>query len=65
MKLEPWQFSHSAKVLNHYGNMSSATLPHIWKAVWDDLSIPNVSKIISLAFGPGLTLAGAVLECRR
>ncbi|MGD0664769.1 MAG: 3-oxoacyl-[acyl-carrier-protein] synthase III C-terminal domain-containing protein [Rhabdochlamydiaceae bacterium] len=65
MKLEPWQFAHSAHILNQCGNMSSATLPHIWKALWDDPQIPNGAKIVSLAFGPGLTLAGAVLQCKR
>jgi predicted naringenin-chalcone synthase len=65
MKLELWQYSHSAKVLNQYGNMSSATLPHIWKAMLDDLTIPDGAKIVSLAFGPGLTLAGTVLKCKR
>ncbi len=65
MKLEPWQFSHSASVLNQYGNMSSATLPHIWERMWEDPTVPNGAKIISLAFGPGLTLAGMVLQCKR
>lgn len=65
MKLEPWQFSHSAKVLSQYGNMSSATLPHIWNGIWDDFSVPDGAKIVSLAFGPGLTIAGAVLQCKR
>jgi predicted naringenin-chalcone synthase len=65
MKLEPWQFSHSAKVLSQCGNMSSATLPHIWKELWDDRSVTSGGKIISLAFGPGLTLAGAVFQCKR
>ncbi len=65
MKLEPWQFSHSAHILKICGNMSSATLPHIWKAMWDDPSLKNGAKIISLAFGPGLTLAGVVLQCNR
>lgn len=65
MKLEPWQFSHSTQVLHKYGNMSSATLPHIWNDMWNDANVPTSAKIISLAFGPGLTLAGAVLECNR
>ncbi len=65
MKLEPWQFSHSVQVLLKYGNMSSATLPHIWSDMWNDIKVPTGAKIISLAFGPGLTLAGAVLECNR
>ncbi len=65
MKLEPWQFSHSTQVLHKYGNMSSATLPHIWTDMWNDPAFPSGAKIISLAFGPGLTLAGTVLQCKR
>src|SRR3569832_2251243 len=65
MKLEPWQFSHSVQGLHKCGNMSSATLPHIWKEMWDDFNIPSGAKILSLAFGPGLTLAGAILQCNR
>lgn len=65
MRLEPWQFSHSAQVLSKYGNMSSATLPHIWKEMWEDPKISSGARIVSLAFGPGLTLAGAVLQCNR
>lgn len=49
-------------VLRKYGNMSSATLPHIWQEILEDESIVNGTKIVSLAFGPGLTIAGALLE---
>lgn len=52
----------SFKVLEQYGNMSSATLPHIWKSQLQDEKIPNNSIIISLGFGPGLTMAGLVLQ---
>jgi predicted naringenin-chalcone synthase len=65
LKLEPWQFAHSAAVLKKYGNMSSATLPHIWASMLEDSSIEQDAKIVSLAFGPGLTLAGMVLQCKR
>ncbi|CDR33130.1 3-oxoacyl-[acyl-carrier-protein] synthase III C-terminal domain-containing protein [Criblamydia sequanensis] len=52
----------SFKVLEQYGNMSSATLPHIWNVQLHDEKIPNDSIIISLGFGPGLTMAGLVLQ---
>jgi len=58
------QMSHSRAILAHFGNMSSATLPHIWKAIIDDPEIRSGTKIVSLAFGPGLTIAGMILEKR-
>jgi len=42
--------------------MSSATLPHVWKAILDDDAVPSGTLIVSLAFGPGLTIAGAILR---
>ena len=58
--LKDAQMKHSFQILNQFGNMSSATLPHIWKAVLEE----PVSKrpIVSLAFGPGLSICGAILE---
>lgn len=53
---------HSAEVLKHYGNMSSATLPHVWEAMLKDPSIKEGSLVVSLAFGPGLTVAGAIMQ---
>jgi predicted naringenin-chalcone synthase len=44
--------------------MSSATLPHIWQRVLDDRAAPRGTVIASLAFGPGLTMCGALLEKR-
>lgn len=55
------QVAASREILRLHGNMSSATLPHIWQAICNDPSIPKETPIISLAFGPGLTLAGALL----
>lgn len=56
------QMSYSFRVLKNFGNMSSATLPHIWKAILEDSKIKNGSLIVSLAFGPGLTISGAIME---
>jgi predicted naringenin-chalcone synthase len=63
LKLLPWQYLHSVDVLYEYGNMSSATLPHIWQKILLS-SFPTLESpyIISLAFGPGLTLAGAIFR---
>jgi predicted naringenin-chalcone synthase len=54
----------SRSVLRDHGNMSSATLPHIWMRMLEDPRVAVGTLIVSLAFGPGLTVVGAVLEKR-
>jgi predicted naringenin-chalcone synthase len=56
------QIFHSQQILYDYGNMSSATLPHVWERVCRDAQVANGTKIVSLAFGPGLTIVGMLLE---
>ena len=56
------QIGFSAEVLRERGNMSSATLPHIWERILDDPSVPAGTPVVSLAFGPGLCISGAVFE---
>jgi predicted naringenin-chalcone synthase len=61
LELKSWQTEFSRAILRSRGNMSSATLPYIWR----DIAKSDCSKgqkIVSLAFGPGLTIAGAILE---
>ncbi|HET8932556.1 MAG TPA: 3-oxoacyl-[acyl-carrier-protein] synthase III C-terminal domain-containing protein [Polyangiales bacterium] len=53
---------HSHDVFMQRGNMSSATLPHIWHAVLSDPSVASGTYMCSLAFGPGLTVAGNILQ---
>jgi predicted naringenin-chalcone synthase len=60
--LEPFQVTWSRHVLREHGNMSSATLPHIWRQILRDGRIPNGTLIISLGAGPGLTLSGALFR---
>lgn len=62
LQLKEPQLEHSFSILNNYGNMSSATLPHIWKAILEDDAIPTNTPIVSFAFGPGLTICSAVME---
>jgi predicted naringenin-chalcone synthase len=62
LELDEEHVAPSRSILRSYGNMSSATLPHIWQAIVDDDAIPDGTLVISLAFGPGLTLAGAVMR---
>jgi alkylresorcinol/alkylpyrone synthase len=52
----------SNKVLYENGNMSSATIPYILREIINDTSIPVGRKVLSMAFGPGLTIAGMILE---
>ena len=54
------QIKYSKMVLFKYGNMSSATLPHVWESVLE--FEPNGKYVISLAFGPGLTIAGSLMK---
>jgi predicted naringenin-chalcone synthase len=60
--LRPAQVQASNAILSNYGNMSSATLPHVWKSMLEDEAVPPGTLIVSLAFGPGLTIAGAILR---
>ena len=62
MRLSDWQLQASRDTLARYGNMSSATLPHLW--VWIDCypDYPKTQPIVSMAFGPGLTVSGAILK---
>lgn len=48
--------SDSRAVLAAHGNMSSATVPHIWKRVLDDERREAGTLLLSMAFGPGLTV---------
>lgn len=64
LELDEAQIAESRSVLFDYGNMSSATLPHIWMRLLADPRVPAGTIIPSLAFGPGLTMCGALLEKR-
>ncbi len=60
--LEEGQMKDSLGVLYDYGNMSSATLPHIWERMLKDPSIAVNSYVVSLGFGPGLTVGGMIFQ---
>jgi len=62
LQLKESQIRHSYAILNNFGNMSSATLPHIWKAILEDGNVSPNTPIVSLAFGPGLTICSALME---
>ncbi len=61
LELSDAQVEASRHVLKTRGNMSSATLPHIWEELLKTDLDPK-QPIVSLAFGPGLTLFGALFE---
>ena len=58
------QIRHSRQVLFEHGNMSSATIPHIWEKIVGDAHVKPGTLILSLAFGPGLTICGALMQKR-
>jgi predicted naringenin-chalcone synthase len=61
LDLTDQQMAHSIAVLKECGNMSSATLPHIWEAILADPTVPDGAPLISLAFGPGLSISGSIM----
>jgi predicted naringenin-chalcone synthase len=64
LELDEAQVATSRRVLLDFGNMSSATLPHIWMRLLADARVPSGTVIPTFAFGPGLTVTGALLEKR-
>jgi predicted naringenin-chalcone synthase len=61
LELNDDQVKESRKVLFERGNMSSATLPHVWhEMVQNEYS--EGTLILSLAFGPGLSIFGSLFE---
>jgi predicted naringenin-chalcone synthase len=64
LELRDPQVAISRDVLRDHGNMSSATLPHVWARLIDDPRVAPGTLVVSLAFGPGLTMCGALLEKR-
>jgi alkylresorcinol/alkylpyrone synthase len=52
----------SYEVLRVHGNMSSATIPHIFNKIVNDPAIESGTKVVAMAFGPGLTATGLLLE---
>ena len=62
LNLSEEQIRFSVQILKEYGNMSSATLPHIWERILQDPSVEGGTPILSLAFGPGLSLCGILME---
>lgn len=63
LDLKPEDNKYSYQVLRNYGNMSSATVLFVLKAIWNDIQKKDHDKtIFSCAFGPGLTLESMILK---
>jgi predicted naringenin-chalcone synthase len=61
LELRDDQVEESRKVLFERGNMSSATLPHVWNEIIKS-NKESGTIVVSLAFGPGLTIFGGLFE---
>jgi predicted naringenin-chalcone synthase len=57
--------AHSRDLLRRRGNMSSTTLPHVWGEMLEDPAVRDGELVLSLAFGPGLTLVANLLSVRK
>lgn len=55
--------SHAHEALREHGNMSSATILFVLRKLWSSLEERNRGEnVLSLAFGPGLTLESMLLR---
>ncbi|WP_186646550.1 3-oxoacyl-[acyl-carrier-protein] synthase III C-terminal domain-containing protein [Fluviispira vulneris] len=61
LNLSAQQIKYSQSILFEYGNMSSATLPHIWERISQTKEVIGM-LVVSLAFGPGLTMSGSIMR---
>ncbi|BBE21738.1 naringenin-chalcone synthase [Arthrobacter sp. MN05-02] len=59
--LSPEQLVPARETLRNYGNMSSATVLFVLKAILDQPASEGNNRICSMAFGPGLTVETALL----
>ncbi len=62
LKLNDDQVALSKAIFLENGNMSSATVPHILKAIVEEPGVPIGARVIALGFGPGLTMTGVLLQ---
>lgn len=65
LELSESQIRFSRKVLKEKGNMSSATVPHIWNEILLEREVADGTPVVSMAFGPGLTLSLSLMRVRR
>ncbi len=61
LDLSEEQVKYSKKVLNDYGNMSSATIMFVLNELLNDNVVKSGDKAVMMAFGPGLTMESALI----
>lgn len=59
LRLERQELHHSRQVLRDFGNMSSATVMFVLRAI---AAVPGTGPGCAMAFGPGLTVESMVFE---
>lgn len=59
LSLRDAQIKRSRDILSRYGNCSSATILLILASMWP---VPVGDYVLAMAFGPGLTVTGALLQ---
>ena len=62
LRLHEEAIADSRKILFQFGNMSSATMPHIFDSIANRSEIKSGTLVLGLAFGPGLTMVGVLLQ---
>lgn len=63
LKINKEDTRYSYQILRYYGNMSSATILFVLKAIWNEIKESDHAKnIFSCAFGPGLTMESMILK---
>ncbi len=63
LSLEPAQIEDSRAVLRQYGNMSSTTVLFVLRRMLEHPAEDGPFPVCAMAFGPGLTIETALLEC--
>jgi predicted naringenin-chalcone synthase len=61
LRLTDEQTETSRKILRERGNMSSATLPHVWSDLLNQ-NLHSNQTVVSFAFGPGLTVFASIFQ---
>jgi predicted naringenin-chalcone synthase len=61
LELDPSALEASRSVLRTHGNMSSATILFILRDLLNDERLTGGSRVLALAFGPGLTVESALI----
>ncbi len=62
LEINEYHNRYAYQILRDFGNMSSATVLFLLKAIWNDFHNQKEKQtIFSCAFGPGLTLEAMIL----